>query len=344
MYTNNRSKGIYALICKINHRIYIGSTASSKGFYNRLNKHRSALRQGIHHSAILQKDYDRYGEDAFEFIILEQCETKEQCIELEQFWLDLIGVGSENGSYNICNRAGIAPSPLGRKQSPETIAKRVASIKANPRTPETRLRASKLISEAHSKSYIATSPEGIEYELKNLTEFCKNHNLCASQMVNVTFARYSQHRGWKCRYATETKEEHLAKIQTLKDSRVKEFIVTSPDGKEFVTTQLAEFCHLHGLSTSAMSGVASGIHSSTHKGWKCRRSTETEEEYLARAPRPKGEAKAKRWIITNPSGEELEIRNLSLFCREHGLSPGWMVAVAQGKSKYHKGYLCRYAD
>lgn len=47
---------------------------------------------------------------------------------------------------------------------------------------------------------------------------------------------------------------------------------------------------------------------------------------------------AKHWRITTPDGEELEIFNLSKFCKEHGLDRGHMVKVSKGIHKQHKGY------
>lgn len=343
MYTNNKSTGVYALICCVNKRVYIGSAASYKGFQNRLAKHRYALRKGFHHSPILQKDYDRYGFDAFEFLVIEECETREQCERVEQFWLDWMGVGSENDSYNICTRVGIAPSPKGRKDKPETIAKRVASNRANPWSEEVKNRAKLLIAEANSKEYVVIAPDGTSYKIKNLATFCRQHELIPTNMLNVAQIKQDHHKGWKCRYASMTQAEFEAGLQALIESRKRVYICTSPENIEYRVEKLAQFCRSNSLCINSMSAVASGK-CLTHRGWRCRRASEIEEEYLARAPRPKGERRAKRWIVTMPSGEEQEITNLSQFCRTHGLSAGWMVRVAKGNAKHCKNYRCRYAD
>ena len=54
--------------------------------------------------------------------------------------------------------------------------------------------------------------------------------------------------------------------------------------------------------------------------------------------------RAKSYIITTPLGEELRIKGLRAFCREHGLTHNTMSAVAKGKQKHHKGYKCKYAE
>ena len=48
--------------------------------------------------------------------------------------------------------------------------------------------------------------------------------------------------------------------------------------------------------------------------------------------------KSKTWMVTTPSGEQLIITNLFLWCKEQNLSPSAMSMVASGKRKHHKGY------
>lgn len=55
-------------------------------------------------------------------------------------------------------------------------------------------------------------------------------------------------------------------------------------------------------------------------------------------------ARAKRYVVTTPDGDELEVYNLNAFCREEGLDQGSMVSVARGRYSHHKGYRVRYAD
>ena len=51
---------------------------------------------------------------------------------------------------------------------------------------------------------------------------------------------------------------------------------------------------------------------------------------------------AKEWIVTNPYGNELLVKNLYTYCKKNGLCSGNMSRVAQGKLKQHKGYKVRY--
>jgi hypothetical protein len=49
----------------------------------------------------------------------------------------------------------------------------------------------------------------------------------------------------------------------------------------------------------------------------------------------------KKWIVTTPEGETLEVSNLQKFCRENNLLPNKMCLVGKGIHKQHRGYTCK---
>lgn len=122
------TSGIYKITNKVNGHRYIGN---SSNINTRWVKHISKLKFNKHHSRYLQHAWNKYGADAFEFTIIEQCETK-RLIEREQFFLDTM-----KPEYNISPNAS---SRLGIKATPETIAK-ITSIVRN-RSAETRAKMS----------------------------------------------------------------------------------------------------------------------------------------------------------------------------------------------------------
>lgn len=109
--------GVYKILNKTNQKYYIGSTIDS--FSKRLEHHYHALLRGNHKNSHLQNAWNKYGEESFEFIILEICEF-EQVREREQFYIDLI---PENMGYNI------NPIATGPCLTEESITKQVASRK-----------------------------------------------------------------------------------------------------------------------------------------------------------------------------------------------------------------------
>lgn len=103
--------GIYVIENIINGHKYIGSAINIK---ERWNEHIKQLKKNTHHSQHLQNAWNLYGEQAFNFLVLETCFFL-NLIEKEQQYLDLY-----KPEYNICKYAG---STLGHKHSEETKAK-----------------------------------------------------------------------------------------------------------------------------------------------------------------------------------------------------------------------------
>ena len=64
--------GIYKIINKINGKYYVGSSVNIKDYpNNRWSRHIADLNANRHHNDYLQRAWNKYGQDAFEFIIIE---------------------------------------------------------------------------------------------------------------------------------------------------------------------------------------------------------------------------------------------------------------------------------
>lgn len=69
--------GVYMIINKMNHKIYIGESFDIK---QRLKQHKQDLLNNTHHNYFLQKDFNNYGKNVFKYRILQELydiETKE---------------------------------------------------------------------------------------------------------------------------------------------------------------------------------------------------------------------------------------------------------------------------
>lgn len=109
--------GIYQIVNKVNQKRYIGSSIRLNG---RKKRHFSELNCNIHHSQALQRAYNKYGKENFDFLILEYCET-DKLLEREQYYLDAL-----KPEYNICKIAG---NCLGKITTDETKQKMRESSK-----------------------------------------------------------------------------------------------------------------------------------------------------------------------------------------------------------------------
>lgn len=127
--------GVYSIRCVETGRVYVGSSHFIK---RRLNGHRQHLRKGQHHSSPLQNAWDKYGEAAFAFEILEEVSDLEHLFAREQFWIEHLGAYVRRGGFNIYPAAG---SPLGFKQTPETRARMSAAKKGDWKMAESHKRA-----------------------------------------------------------------------------------------------------------------------------------------------------------------------------------------------------------
>lgn len=78
--------GIYVIRNEVNGKMYVGSAVDTA---RRLAKHRYQLRIGKHPSKHLSAAWKKYGEDAFEFSVLEQCADAELLVR-EQHWMDVL--------------------------------------------------------------------------------------------------------------------------------------------------------------------------------------------------------------------------------------------------------------
>jgi group I intron endonuclease len=87
--------GIYQIQNKLTKQCYIGSSVRiKKRFYN----HKSDLKTGRHHSIKLQRAWNKYGPEAFEWSILQEC-SEEQLPWLEALWMAKLD--SFKNGYNI---------------------------------------------------------------------------------------------------------------------------------------------------------------------------------------------------------------------------------------------------
>ena len=131
-----RESGIYQIRHRDSGKCYVGSAVC---IAHRWWGHRRRLERGNHHSAHLQHAWNKYGPDAFEFIVLERVERREDLIAREQAWIDRLG--SCGAGYNMSPTAG---SPLGVKHSQETRAKIAAAGRGRSLSADHRARLSEV--------------------------------------------------------------------------------------------------------------------------------------------------------------------------------------------------------
>lgn len=198
--------GIYAIVCKINGKAYVGSTVH---FRRRWDTHRGYLQNGKHSNPILQSAWNKHGAESFEFRVIEVVQNCEdlaaKLADREQFWIESIG------SYNCqpakpspnmkrtytpeqrsrareaqlrrIKRDGFTHSPearrkislanKGRVMSSEWLAKISASSRGHKKPESLKLAVSK----SRSEKWLVTFPNGETRIVFGLLKFCRENNL-----------------------------------------------------------------------------------------------------------------------------------------------------------------------
>lgn len=100
---------VYQIKNKINEKFYLGGSIVTK---DRWKEHKRLLRQNKHTNPYLQKDWAKFGEKHFEFVILEEVKalecrvaTRKRVLELEQKYLNELQPCRKSIGYNISETA-----------------------------------------------------------------------------------------------------------------------------------------------------------------------------------------------------------------------------------------------
>lgn len=161
--------GVYQFINKINSKIYVGSSIK---IGNRIRDELYQLKNNKHHNKFLQPEWGEFGEENFDIKIIEivsDADDRKILVEREQYWIDKLESHHTLKGYNSSKtarvpsgftfnhtektketlrnqRKGVKLSPehcmamglsrRGKKQKPETVAKRNAANAGKKRTLE----------------------------------------------------------------------------------------------------------------------------------------------------------------------------------------------------------------
>jgi len=207
---------IYLITNTVNAKKYVGQT--TKKLNERWRRHcwRSEYVKNMPIGSAIIK----YGKDKFNIIQIDEAETLEEANRKEVKWAEFYECFSPNG-YNLKaggrkylymsqeTRDKISKAHKGRKASKETIDKLRKSHlgyvvkestkiklsrtnKGKPQHPNT----TAAIRNKSCNKYILKSPEGIEIEVVNMREFCKENNLYPSNICAVTTGKKNSYKGW----------------------------------------------------------------------------------------------------------------------------------------------------
>ena len=243
--------GIYEIRNLSTGDCYIGSSIN---LIQRKNRHFKDLKSNCHHSIILQRSFNKHGEEFFRFNVLEIVEDKAILLVREQFYLDLL-----RPKYNICTIAG---SPLGVKGSKESCEKKRKYALENNIIPPRSTWENKQL-EVLMLDYNTSK---ILKKFKSLSEACryigKDSSFASTIGACCKNKRYSAYG-----YRWVFKEENKSNLKTLKkregwnkgkktgntlSKKVKQFDLTMNFIKEWNSVKEAEIIFGKGISNCAL--------------------------------------------------------------------------------------------
>jgi group I intron endonuclease len=190
--------GVYMIRNKITDACYIGSTAQS--FSARFGSHRYHLRRNTHRNKKLQNAWRKYGEDCFEFLILEKV-SQEEALDAEQRWYE----NFKQSGHKLYNLRSDVKSQLGMHHSPASRHKISQGNKGKIVSLRTRIKLS-IIQSGKKRSdqakanmsmdWYLVSPTGESLIIHDLNDFCAKNKFDNSAMAKVSKGLTKSYKGW----------------------------------------------------------------------------------------------------------------------------------------------------
>ena len=188
--------GIYQIVNSVNNKRYIGS---STNIIQRFRTHCSNLKHNKHSNLHLQNAWNKYGLDAFQFEIIEEC-SKDKLLEREDCWR------AKYDSNKLYDMELISGHPnLGKIFSSE-IRKNMSkgqqrylksiTIHHNKGLKRTELQRLKNIDNV-SKNFIIKSPDGKIISGRHIRKLCIDYKLNESCIGKVLNGQRNHHKGWR---------------------------------------------------------------------------------------------------------------------------------------------------
>jgi len=208
--------GIYGIFNLTNNKVYVGCTGSSVGFKSRWQLHKSSLNLNKHFNIHLQRSWNKYGEDNFEFRIIEECNDS-VLINREDAWMEYYD--SIKNGYNMTNatrttisdetRRKMSEASKGRKMSEANRQKLIERNKGNKYGLGKHPNLGKKLTEEHKKKISPVGRIHTEETKKKISESAKGkRNALGSVRSEETKKKISEaHKGKKF------SEEHKQKLK-----------------------------------------------------------------------------------------------------------------------------------
>lgn len=277
---------IYCAHCLSTGKKYIGQT--KRNLKERIRQHKKD-RNRLNY--LFYRAINKYGFESFVWGIIEECNLN-QLNDREIYWIsklqsnnpsygynmtsggefgipkeDLIKTGKRNGTYVYENKIGIFSYDKETKSNIGKIGGTIAyqnKLGIHSHTREEKSHYGKkgglIRAEQLSKTFELLSPDGILYKGKNITQFCKKHNLQVSGISQLLNGKVSNYKGWN------NPNNTWIPVKDADNKKLKKFNIIDPNGKNIEVVNLAKFCKENNLAKTSIYRLFSGKLTS-YRGW-----------------------------------------------------------------------------
>lgn len=329
-----------------NYVVYCHTSPSGKKYIGQTNNYEKRCRQHriwSNKCTAFARAINLYGWDAFSHEILKENLTIDEANYWEKILIKDIGTLSPNG-YNLRDGGNAS---LFSEESKQKLSKNCHA------------RGKFGIDNNTSKEYIVITPKGSYLIIKGICNYCKNNDLSAASMINVSNKKQPHHRGYFC----EQYNKNIHTTERLIDmssewvliigkyrrthkkgdnnSISKSYFVVSPSGDEFIIKGINNFCSENGLNSANMIQVAKGM-KKNYKGWICGYDNQDTRKRLHDIYKSRigieSHGNSKKFVAITPGGIAEIVNSLAKYCSDNSLSYSAALASASGRFTNHKKY------
>lgn len=155
---------------------------------------------------------------------------------------------------------------------------------------------------------------------KDVSAWSKEHNIPSKKIHNIISGKIKRSCGWKL----------LETSDNTKPKRIINQKFINPNGEEVVIENIYKFCKENNFERKAFYQLIRGK-SLTYKGYRLPMS---EEELKQK----KDEKLGKFIELIDPSGNIIQVKNISAFCRSKNFNRNSINAMLSGRTKEFHGY------
>lgn len=246
--------GIYQILNKVTFKCYVGSTKRS--FHDRFKDHKRFLKQDKHPNKHLQSAWNKYGEESFEFEILEVIDKsldKLYFLEQEQYWIVKFNSFNREFGYNrVAN-----PSANIKFKSKIKLFNKVLKDK----TKKIRFKKLRCIKGWCPVNYyyaenVVTKEQTL---ISNIIKFAREHNLNPSNLRSTLNSTRYQCNNYRLISLDEHKNNH----------KQPKWLVITPEAKDLLVHDLKDYCKRNKLQYESLKQTSHNPKSFQHKGYRC---------------------------------------------------------------------------